>query len=175
MCMRKPLYNTIAWMEQKSKLELLKSRPLGLQQQDKDAGITQASVKRRLVILVEKGLNLPPRTNCFVYYQFNGIDYYESGNQPGPNPTWGYNEVIELNYDEEMASQMRNQPLLITVFDDQVTIDQEAHADIIGVAKVGLGALTHNQILDATVHFIINQILDFLFRFYQIGFLFTWD
>lgn len=122
-------------MEQKSKLDII-SKPLGIVE-----GEHKAAMKRRLVIIVEKGVNLPHRTNCFVYYNFDGQDYY-SGNQPGPNPTWGYNEVINVNYNEEMATHLRNQPLTITVFDDQVTIDQEAHADIIGLSKINLTGIT---------------------------------
>lgn len=32
--------------------------------------------KRKLVICIEKGTSLPPKSNCFIYYNFDTKDYH---------------------------------------------------------------------------------------------------
>jgi hypothetical protein len=66
-----------------------------------------AARKRKLVIIVDRAEELPAKSNCFVYFSFNGNDYM-TPNQPGSKPHWDHKEQIELIYDDSLRNLFKD-------------------------------------------------------------------
>ncbi|EGR32196.1 hypothetical protein IMG5_092630 [Ichthyophthirius multifiliis] len=156
--MRFPISKSVQWAQEKLKLNIEQI------QKSEDVDMYQDFLKKKLVIKVDKGVEMPANQSLFVYFQLNGKDYV-SPTQIGPSPDWQWEVQIDVIVDENFRQLLKNDFLHFTVFNDSVPIEDkeeedEDNKDVVGQGKMSLKALLEGEVVNPNVkitNFIKNQ------------------
>eukprot|EP00825_Cyclidium_porcatum_P021907 TRINITY_DN24284_c0_g1_i1.p2 TRINITY_DN24284_c0_g1~~TRINITY_DN24284_c0_g1_i1.p2 ORF type:complete len:169 (+),score=24.68 TRINITY_DN24284_c0_g1_i1:118-624(+) len=121
--------------------------------------IFQIEKKRRLVIIVQKAEKLSENVEPFVYFQILEKDY-TTPKDKGPNPTWNYKQVFDVNFDDDFQSYLQKSSVNFIVFDDKQPVGDEFSAinDILGECSIKLDLLISNVVIEEKLPFRILRI-----------------
>lgn len=95
--MRQPISQIIKWLRDQHELDI---------QDYEEMPDAVAVRKRKLIVVVDKATQLPPRCSSFVYYSLDHKDF-NTNIQPGSNPRWDYRMVHEVIYNEDFANMLK--------------------------------------------------------------------
>ncbi|KRX02670.1 C2 domain [Pseudocohnilembus persalinus] len=136
--MRFSIYNTLKWINDLETHITGEQRYKQLEAEQRQENVEQK--ERKLTIVIEQGIQLPANSNSFVYYQFNGEDFY-SQTQFGENPRWDFHQQHIVNYNNDFIAFLKRESLKIIIFDDSQNIYSHDQTDIIGTVNVELESL----------------------------------
>ena len=107
-------------------------------------------MKKRLIIKVDKGINMPANSLLFVYYQIYGKDYV-SPTQIGPQPEWQWEVSIDIVVDENFRQFLKNDSVKFTVFNDSIPIEDKLEEDDNNEDVVGSGLMSLKGLLEGEI------------------------